>query len=263
MLHKNLPAADNHIVYSWTYANATARNAATGFALADLGKVAWQLDDNSLYLLTATTPSWTLIGAMASMTDVTLIDFDTAGEILIAGAAGWADITSDINVKGNGANNPAWTTFRNGISAYEFSASVMQEAWLNFHPNHNYAPGTDFYLHAHFASTSTGTGTVRMGFEYSVAKGHGQGAGSVFPASTTVYAEFNYATNRQYEHIVLETAALTDPDFEVDALVLCRVFRDAAHINDTFPGTIHLFTADVHHQINRYATKNRAPNFYT
>ena len=57
-LHNALTGADIHIVPAFTYANATARNAATGFTSADLYKAAIQTDNNSLWMLTSTTPTW-------------------------------------------------------------------------------------------------------------------------------------------------------------------------------------------------------------
>lgn len=52
----------NHILENWTYANATARTTATGFTSADLGKVAYQTDAGAYYRLTATAPTWALVG---------------------------------------------------------------------------------------------------------------------------------------------------------------------------------------------------------
>lgn len=47
-----------HIPYQWSYANAAARTGASGFAATDVGKLARQVDDNSLWMLTVTTPTW-------------------------------------------------------------------------------------------------------------------------------------------------------------------------------------------------------------
>ncbi len=58
--HKDL--TDAHIPYAWEYADATEREAGTGFADADVGKLARQLDDNTLWMLTATTPTWIAVG---------------------------------------------------------------------------------------------------------------------------------------------------------------------------------------------------------
>jgi hypothetical protein len=60
----NLTAADTVCVPTkptWVYANAAARTAATGFAAADVGKVAYQTDTQTYYALTATTPAWTSV----------------------------------------------------------------------------------------------------------------------------------------------------------------------------------------------------------
>jgi MSHA biogenesis protein MshQ len=44
--------------FTWSYANASARLAATGFVGTDVGKVAMQLDNSTFWVLTATTPAW-------------------------------------------------------------------------------------------------------------------------------------------------------------------------------------------------------------
>jgi hypothetical protein len=57
--HKNLTIADGiHVPYAWTYADGNARLAASGFTTADLGKFARQLDNNSIWMLIAITPTW-------------------------------------------------------------------------------------------------------------------------------------------------------------------------------------------------------------
>ena len=198
-------------------------------------------------------------GAVTTLSGITNIDLSLNGNFTITGTAGWRDLTSEINVKGSGANNPSWATFRNGISAYSFSASTMTECWMVFHIDHDYKPGSDMYFHTHWSTTGTNTGVVRWGFEYTVAKGHGQ---SAFGATQTVYVE-QAGSGTAYQHMVAETTAISSAEFEVDALILMRIFRDSAHVNDTQTGVAFLFTADCHYQADRFATKNRSPNFYT
>ncbi len=52
----------NHIPHAFTFTTAAARIASTGFTAADVGKLARQSDNNSLWMLTATTPAWTFVG---------------------------------------------------------------------------------------------------------------------------------------------------------------------------------------------------------
>jgi hypothetical protein len=172
---------------------------------------------------------------------------------------GWNDITSDLVAKSSGSSSPTLTLFAGLIYAYQFSASQIQQLFSTFHIPHDYAPGSAFHLHIHWSDTAASpTGVTRWGFEYIVAKGHGQEA---FPTTTkTVYVE-QAAVGSRY-HMVAESVAITDPSVEVDSLILVRVFRDASHVNDTNPNPVFAFTADVHYQVDRVATKNRAPNFY-
>ena len=51
-----------HIPYRWSYANAGARTGAGGFVAGDVGKFARQTDNNTIWMLIATTPTWIFIG---------------------------------------------------------------------------------------------------------------------------------------------------------------------------------------------------------
>ena len=179
---------------------------------------------------------------------------------------GWNDIISEVVLKGSGAGDPAWANFRDGMYGYSFSASAMKETFHRFHILHDYATGTVLYPHIHWSPNTTSTGVVRWGFEYSVAKGHQQGAGSTFGATTTVYVEQSVNTSSQYQHFVAEVAigdAIPATLVEPDSLILMRIFRDAAHVNDTFPDAVFAWMADIHYQSSRLSTKNKAPNFFS
>ncbi len=77
--HKDLPIAEIHIIQQWEYADASARTGASGFVAADRGKVAKQIDNNSWWVLTATTPTWSeLTGTGATSTFLALTDVDPA-----------------------------------------------------------------------------------------------------------------------------------------------------------------------------------------
>lgn len=180
-------------------------------------------------------------------------------------ALGWKDNLSSFNsAKTAGANVPAWSLIRNGLYAYEFVATLLKEVWLNFHIGHDYAPGTDLYPHVHFVPlTDEVEGVVRWGVEYSYAD---RDTGE-FPATTTVYIEQTVAANSQYLHIVCEVsdADAISGDGEVinpDGVVMCRIFRDGAHVNDTYAGSVAGIFADLHYQSDRDATISKAAPFY-
>lgn len=60
--HRELGLGSIHIAYNWAYADATARTSDTSVVSADLGKFARQLDNNTIWMLTATTPTWVAVG---------------------------------------------------------------------------------------------------------------------------------------------------------------------------------------------------------
>ncbi len=63
--HKDITVAKGvHISHAFTFADATARNAASGLVAADEGKIARQLDDDSFHVLQdSTVPTWAAITA--------------------------------------------------------------------------------------------------------------------------------------------------------------------------------------------------------
>lgn len=67
--HGYLTTAEGiHVPYQWSYATATARAAATGFVSTDVGKLARQIDNNTLWLLTNVTPTWAAVTVGTGLT---------------------------------------------------------------------------------------------------------------------------------------------------------------------------------------------------
>lgn len=66
-LHSALTGTDGiHIIHQYTYANTAARTGASGFSSTDIGKVAYQTDNATFWVLTATTPTWKAIAVGGS-----------------------------------------------------------------------------------------------------------------------------------------------------------------------------------------------------
>ena len=176
---------------------------------------------------------------------------------------GWDDLTAELGSgKIAGANTPTWATFRGGIQAYSFAAAATNELWITFHIRHDYKQNTNIYPHIHWSPNTTSTGVVRWGIEYSFAKGHDQEA---FPAPTTIYLEHTISVDKQYQHIITEVTdaqAFGAGTVETDGLLLCRVFREGGHANDTFPDVVFGFTADIHFEVGQITTPNKAAPFF-
>lgn len=58
VMHHDMTGSQVHVPHSFTYADAATRLAASGFVSGDVGKLALQSSDSSLWMLTATAPTW-------------------------------------------------------------------------------------------------------------------------------------------------------------------------------------------------------------
>ena len=84
MDHTNLTAGKIHTPCQWEYADDSERTGASGFTSSDVGKFARQLDNNFVYMLLSTTPTWQLV----SVDTGRLIPAGgTAGQILVKQSA--------------------------------------------------------------------------------------------------------------------------------------------------------------------------------
>lgn len=118
--HKSLTGLDIHVPFTWTYANAAARAAATGFATGDIGKFALQSDTNSLWMLTAVTPTWAPFGTVTSVGLSLPAELTVSGSpVTLSGtlAALWATQAANILFAGPAAGGAATPSFRALVAA--------------------------------------------------------------------------------------------------------------------------------------------------
>jgi len=170
----------------------------------------------------------------------------------------WRALTSDISVKTVGTSDPLWTNFKDNIYGYSYSANIMNQAWMTFNINHDYAMGTPVYIHFHWSTAGTDVGVCRWGVEWTIAKGHQQ---STFNTTHSYYVEQS-PTGTPYTHMISETSAISSTELEPGSLILVRLFRDATNKNDTLSDAAFLFSVNVLYQSDRVGTPNRLPNFY-
>jgi len=179
---------------------------------------------------------------------------------------GWHDLKSDMVLTG-AASDP---TFEPYIGSIEQLQMVVGKAVnVGFHLPHDYAMGTDIFIHLHWSHNSalvTG-GTVSGILEASYAKGHNQAAFG-FPISLP----FNDipASIIRYQHQTTETqlsaaagagGLLVTEDLEPDGIILARVEMTANTMTGGAQPFIHQI--DIHYQSTGLATKNNTPDFWT
>ena len=182
-------------------------------------------------------------------------------------ASGWKDKEAAIaSARVAGAKQPTWSQVIDGIYAFLFSPTTINEVYIAFHLPHDMAlsytqpDGTltppKFYLHVHWMSDGTDTGTARFGFEYSYAKGYGT---AVYPSTATVYVE-QASDGVALTHNIAELSdddAISSAEFETDGILMLRVFRDATHANDTLTDSTFITFIDFHYLSDGLETVER------
>jgi hypothetical protein len=184
----------------------------------------------------------------------------------------WRDIIGDVSPKPLAPNAPSIAVFRGGTySAYFYSAGDL--ANMVFHVPHDYAMGTDMFLHLHWAHNGTSiTGSLVSTLGVSYAKGHNQSNFDVEVAPViTVYTP-DIATVPQYRHRIDEVqisavspsaTQLSSSIIEPDGLILVNLTTTT--IPTIAGGSTNepaIFTCDLHYQSTGIGTKNKVPNFY-
>lgn len=177
----------------------------------------------------------------------------------------WRDLTADIVVRNITATSPAFSVWKGGIRQYEFG--VGDEVFHTFHMPHDWAVGTDMYIHAHWShnSASVTTGGVTWGFETTWAKGFDQEA---FGVNVTPIVT-QTASTVQYQHMVGEvqltsaTPTATEIDtalIQTDGLFIVRTFLSANTMDGGAVPFLH--TVDLHYQSTNIGTLDKVPPFY-
>lgn len=190
-------------------------------------------------------------------------------------AEGWKDNKASLStakVGGGAGSSPSWAAMgASGIYGWQFANNALNECWINFHLTHDLqhyyikedgtqAAGPLLFPHVHWSPDGTDTGTARFGIEYTYAQGYGVDAFSA--TTTTIYLE-QASDGTQYGHFIAETTeaeALVDATFETDGLLLCRVFRDGAHANDTLTDGTWIWFVDFHYLSDGKETQERNRN---
>ena len=67
---------------------------------------------------------------------------------------GWKDLLGNVITDTAGGDAPVLTVFRGG-SVREYAYTLNDKADLRFHMPHDYVPGSDIYLHIHWAHNGT------------------------------------------------------------------------------------------------------------
>lgn len=184
--------------------------------------------------------------------DFLVTSFDA---LMAHNTSGWRDLISPLDsVKLAGISDPTFAAFgpSGGLKAWSFANG--NEVFMFAHTRHDTKPGSTAYPHIHWTTNGTSTAQVDWQLELAYANGHDQ---DNFPASSTINFAQN-ASGTAWRHMITEDATGITLD-EPDAIIVMRLQRSSATNADAVFG----LAVDLHYEVDRLCTKNRAPDFYT
>jgi hypothetical protein len=183
---------------------------------------------------------------------------------------GWHDLIGQLYNVEEDVNAAQYNPYIGGVRNYQFVEG--HEAFVNFHVPHDYLPGSEIYVHAHWSHNSTVVtgGTATWVFETIYAKGHNQGAFQ----TPVLISVLQAASPIQRQHLIAETVGSVDGgsavllntlDLEVDGIIQIRLYLDSNDIATSNATVVNPFVhfVDIHYQSTGLPTKNKAPDFWT
>lgn len=186
------------------------------------------------------------------------LEIAKGGKLTALGTATWYDdVRVEPTVRGSGTKVPAYTAWTpaggsvSGLYCYLFDNAVLaSEKEVNFKIQlpHGKKLGSVVHLHVHWMPTSTGSAgqKVRWGLEYTKANPN---------AAFAAPGAFIYATDpinppsttpTQDTHYITEFADIDMTGDALSTIILCRLFRNSSHADDSFTGNVMLLYIDCH-----------------
>jgi hypothetical protein len=129
------------------------------------------------------------------------------------------------------------------IQTYLFQPSSQNDqCWFGIQMPHDWQEGTNIRPHVHWAPTTTGSGAVMWGLEYTFAN-----INAVFPAPTTIYCTGSAAGVAWTHQITGFTDEISGSGKTLSCVMMCRLFRNATHGDDTYAANCAMIGFDCHY----------------
>ena len=164
----------------------------------------------------------------------------------------WDDIrVPGLQVELAGLRDPNLEKFKDngagsyGVYCYYFDQDILEEVHFSIQLPHSYKEGTDIYPHVHWAPTTTSGGSVRWGLEYCWAN-----VNDTFPTNTIRYTTNDTASGIANHQQIAAFTPIDGTGKKISSMLLCRLYRGAVDVTDTYPNEAVLLEVDFHFQID-------------
>lgn len=173
----------------------------------------------------------------------------------------WNTISGDMSTAGV-ADPPTKTPYKGTVLLDLYDPNNICECSVVFHMPHDFVVGSSWYPHGHFHSPTASSGVVRWGFQlmwanqYRLADfGRSPLSSEIFTNPATGYVEVTMDASHQDANNTAEsTTPFTVAGLGPGAVILMRVFRDATHVNDTYPDGMFLTNVSIAYRSQNFGT---------
>ncbi len=153
------------------------------------------------------------------------------------------------------AEDPLYNKFRDdgsgsvGVFGSWFRTNQTEDLFFEVQMPHGWKEGSNLYPHIHWSPKTNTTGTkVRWGFEFVWVN-----VGDTFGNTTVTYAEDPIGatpTPTAYQHVISAFPSIDGTGQTLSSMLVCRIFRDGTHGNDTYNDSALMLQFDFHYEID-------------
>lgn len=165
----------------------------------------------------------------------------------------WKDIfVANAGLRGGTANPDVRAFGPSGLIyqlAFIGTTSRVEEIFGTFEMQHDYAEGTDFSIHIHWAPETNAVGNVKWFLAYDImAPGVAAGA----PEIVSVVAA---AGGVAWTHHVSVISAISGTGQVMGSAVAFRLYRNPADADDTYAAYAHFLQLGIHYRVNTHGSR--------
>ncbi|MCF8406151.1 MAG: hypothetical protein K9H58_19570 [Bacteroidales bacterium] len=152
------------------------------------------------------------------------------------------------------ANSPTLTNYNStGLYLYLFdNGSTLEEVQFTVQMPHGWKQGSTIYPHIHYMPADATSGNIHWGLEYTWANVNGTFGTS---ATITMAAPTSAASNRHLVNGFPGITPIVDVNNKISSIMICRIYRDADHTEDTYNGGVYILQFDIHYEVNTMGSR--------
>lgn len=169
----------------------------------------------------------------------------------------WDDLRVPMSAtKKGGVNDPNFAQVKDngagstGVFTYLFDKNAEEELFFSAQFPHSRKSATDIVPHVHWSPIDADTGVVRWGLEYTWIDING-----TFGNTSIVYVEDAGDGSADKQQVAAFSPISGSGIVGISSMLIGRVFRDAAHGNDTYDADAALLEFDVHFEIDTIGSR--------